>query len=151
LFSSTFERAVHAIIESGGKQFRVAPNDTIRVPSLSGEPGDTVTLDRVLYASDGGGVHIGTPIVEGASVTAEIVKHGRGRKITVYKYKRRKRYRRKQVRAGHILVRQRGTKFHPGANVGRGKDDTLFALTDGVVQFERGSGDRRRVSVLATG
>ena len=87
---------MHAIIESGGKQFRVAPNDTIRVPSLSGEPGDTVTLDRVLYASDGGGVHIGTPIVEGASVTAEIVKHGRGRKITVYKYKRRKRYRRKQ-------------------------------------------------------
>lgn len=61
-----------------------------------------------------------------------------------------KRFGGQRVRAGHILVRQRGTKFHPGANVGRGKDDTLFALTDGVVQFERGSGDRRRVSVLVT-
>ncbi|MGH7572897.1 MAG: 50S ribosomal protein L27 [Gemmatimonadota bacterium] len=60
-----------------------------------------------------------------------------------------KRFGGQRVRAGHILVRQRGTKFHPGANVGRGKDDTLFALTDGVVQFERGSGDRRRISVLA--
>ncbi|MGH7559348.1 MAG: 50S ribosomal protein L27 [Gemmatimonadota bacterium] len=59
-----------------------------------------------------------------------------------------KRFGGQRVRAGHILVRQRGTKFHPGANVGRGKDDTLFALADGVVKFERGSGDRRRISVL---
>ncbi|HKY60200.1 MAG TPA: 50S ribosomal protein L27 [Gemmatimonadota bacterium] len=61
-----------------------------------------------------------------------------------------KRFGGQRVRAGHILVRQRGTKFHPGANVGRGKDDTLFALVDGVVQFERGSGDRRRISVLVS-
>jgi large subunit ribosomal protein L27 len=61
-----------------------------------------------------------------------------------------KRFGGQRVRAGHILVRQRGTKFHPGANVGRGKDDTLFALADGVVQFERGRGDRRRISVLVT-
>lgn len=52
------------------------------------------------------------------------------------------------VRAGHILVRQRGTRFHPGVNVGRGKDDTLFAKIDGVVQFVRGRGDRQRISVL---
>ena len=84
---------MHAIIETGGKQFRVAANDTIRVPSLGGEPGETVTFDRILYARDGKSVHVGAPIVEGASVTAEIVKHGRGRKITVFKYKRRKRYR----------------------------------------------------------
>lgn len=61
-----------------------------------------------------------------------------------------KRFGGQRVRAGHILVRQRGTRFHPGANVGRGKDDTLFALIDGVVEFERESGDRRRISVLAT-
>lgn len=54
-----------------------------------------------------------------------------------------------QVRAGHIIVRQRGTKFHPGLNVGRGKDDTLFATSDGVVQFERKGRDRKLVSVLA--
>jgi large subunit ribosomal protein L27 len=59
-----------------------------------------------------------------------------------------KRFGGQRVRAGHILVRQRGTRFHPGANVGKGKDDTLFALVDGVVRFERGAGDRRRISVL---
>ena len=53
-----------------------------------------------------------------------------------------------RVRAGHILVRQRGTRFHPGLNVGRGKDDTLFAKIDGVVQFDRGRGDRQKISVL---
>jgi large subunit ribosomal protein L27 len=53
-----------------------------------------------------------------------------------------------QVRAGNILVRQRGTKFHPGANVGIGKDDTLFALVDGHVQFGRYDRDRKQVSVL---
>ena len=56
-----------------------------------------------------------------------------------------------RVRAGHILVRQRGTRFHPGINVGRGKDDTLFALTDGVVRFERKDRRRKQVSVIAEG
>jgi large subunit ribosomal protein L27 len=60
-----------------------------------------------------------------------------------------KRFGGQQVLAGSIIVRQRGTKFHPGANVGRGKDDTLFALTDGKVKFDRVRGNRRRVSVLA--
>ncbi len=53
-----------------------------------------------------------------------------------------------QVRAGHIIVRQRGTKFHPGLNVGRGKDDTLFATSDGFVQFERKGRDRKLGSVV---
>ena len=60
-----------------------------------------------------------------------------------------KRFGGEQVSAGSIIVRQRGTKFHPGTNVGRGKDDTLFALTDGKVKFDRVRGNRRRVSVLA--
>ena len=54
-----------------------------------------------------------------------------------------------QVRAGNIIVRQRGNRFQPGRNVGQGSDDTLFALTDGVVQFQYRAGNRRRVSVLA--
>lgn len=54
-----------------------------------------------------------------------------------------------RVRAGHILVRQRGTKFHAGLNVGRGKDDTLFALVDGVVQYERRGSERKLISVQA--
>lgn len=87
---------MRAIIETGGKQFTVAPEKTIRVPSIDGEPGDEITFDRVLYAADEDDVHIGSPVVDGATVKAEIVKHGRGKKITVFKMKRRKRYRRKQ-------------------------------------------------------
>ncbi len=60
-----------------------------------------------------------------------------------------KRYGGEQVRAGNILIRQRGTKYHPGNNVGRGGDDTLFALIDGVVTFERKGKDRKKVSVYA--
>jgi large subunit ribosomal protein L21 len=94
---------MRAIIETGGKQFTVAPDKTIRVPTLAGEPGDEVTFDRVLYvAGDGGdeegesGVQIGAPFVQGGRVTAEIVRHGRAKKIIVFKYKRRKRYSRKK-------------------------------------------------------
>jgi large subunit ribosomal protein L27 len=58
-----------------------------------------------------------------------------------------KKYGGEAVVAGNIIVRQRGTKFHPGHNVGRGKDDTLFALTDGVVTFERRGRDRKQISV----
>jgi large subunit ribosomal protein L27 len=58
-----------------------------------------------------------------------------------------KKYGGQTVIAGNIIVRQRGTKFHPGHNVGRGRDDTLFALADGVVQFERSGRDRKQVSV----
>lgn len=87
---------MRAIIETGGKQFAVAPNQTIRVPSMKGDPGDKVTFERVLYAAGSDAVHVGAPHVPGASVTAEIVKHGRGKKIVVFKYKRRKRYSRKK-------------------------------------------------------
>ena len=59
-----------------------------------------------------------------------------------------KRFGGEHVVAGNILVRQRGTKFHPGRNVARGKDDTLFALTDGVVRFERYDRDRQQISVI---
>lgn len=86
---------MRAIIETGGKQFAVAPQKRIRVPSLKGEPGDTVTFDRVLYTAGDGEPVVGTPVVEGARVTAEILAHGRGKKIVVFKYKRRKRYSRK--------------------------------------------------------
>jgi len=87
---------MRAIIETGGKQFAVAPNQTIRVPSMAGDPGDEVTFERVLYAAGDDAVHLGAPHVQGASVTAEIVKHGRGKKIVVFKYKKRKRYSRKK-------------------------------------------------------
>lgn len=62
-----------------------------------------------------------------------------------------KRYGGERVRAGHILVRQRGTRFHPGLNVGRGRDDTLFATADGIVEFQVRRGGRKYVSVVRAG
>lgn len=109
---------MRAIIETGGKQFKVARDKTIRVPSLSGEPGDTVTFDRVLYAAGEDDVFVGSPLVEGARVTAEIVRHGRGKKIIVFKYKRRKRYSRKK---GH---RQNFTELRV-TDVAIGESETL--------------------------
>jgi large subunit ribosomal protein L21 len=85
-----------AVFETGGKQFRAEPGGRIRVPSLGAEPGETVTFDQVLLASDGDDVKVGAPIVTGASVRAEILRHGRDRKVIVFKRKRRKGYRKKQ-------------------------------------------------------
>jgi large subunit ribosomal protein L21 len=88
---------MYAVFETGGKQFRAEPGTRIRIPTLDAEPGDTVTFDHVLLADDGSeNVQVGTPVVEGASVKAEVIRHGRGDKIIVFKRKRRKGYRRKQ-------------------------------------------------------
>ena len=87
----------YAIIRTGGKQFRVSPGDVIRIPSLADKnAGDTVEFGDVLAAGDDDGVRIGAPIVSGASVTATVVEQGRGPKIIVFKFKRRKQYKRKK-------------------------------------------------------
>ena len=86
----------YAIIRTGGKQFRVEPGKTIRIPSLLGDEGTKVTFNEVLLGSDGGNVRAGVPTLSGAQVTGEIVRHGRGEKIVVFKFKRRKNYARKQ-------------------------------------------------------
>jgi large subunit ribosomal protein L21 len=86
----------YAIIRTGGKQYRVEPGQTLRVPSLLGEAGTQVTFNEVLLGSDGNNVRTGVPSLGGASVTAEIVRHGLGEKIVVFKFKRRKNYARKQ-------------------------------------------------------
>ena len=87
-----------AVIKTGGKQYRVAPNDLLRVERLAGAPGDTVELDSVLMVGTDDGLSVGTPTVAGAMVAAEVVEQGRGPKVIVFKKKRRKNYRR---RAGH--------------------------------------------------
>src|SRR5215213_9335472 len=96
----------YAIIRTGGKQFRVEPGQTIRIPSLLGDAGSAVEFNDVLLGSDGNNVRTGVPTLSGAKVTAEIVKHGRGDKIVVFKFKRRKNYARKQGhRQGFTEVR----------------------------------------------
>ncbi len=88
---------MYAIIQTGGKQYRVAPGDVLRVERLPGERGDAVQLDQVLLETDDGGeIRVGTPLVENASVKGEIVRQGKAKKILVFKKKRRKNYRRKQ-------------------------------------------------------
>ncbi len=88
----------YAIIRSGGLQYRVAEGDTVRVPRVKGDVGQELTIDEVLAVSSGGKLTVGTPLVDGASVSAEVVGHGRGKKIIVFKKKRRKGY---QVKKGH--------------------------------------------------
>jgi large subunit ribosomal protein L21 len=86
---------MYAIIRSGGKQFRAEPGKTIRVPSLEAQPGDQVTFDEVLIGGSDNGLKVGTPTVSGATVTGEVVGHGKEKKIIIFKWKRRKNYRRK--------------------------------------------------------
>jgi large subunit ribosomal protein L21 len=87
---------MYAVIETGGKQYRVAQGETLRVEKLGGPAGTKFTFDTLLFADDGGSVRVGQPKVAGVSVEAEIVEQGLGKKITIFKYKRRKSYRRKQ-------------------------------------------------------
>ena len=89
---------MYAVIETGGKQYRVEQGEILRVEKLDGPAGTKLTFDTLLFADDGGNVRVGTPKVAGVSVDAEIVEQGLGKKITIFKYKRRKSYRRK---AGH--------------------------------------------------
>jgi large subunit ribosomal protein L21 len=86
----------YAIIRTGGMQFRAEPGKTLRVPTIEGEVGANITFDEVLLGSDGTNVHTGAPLVSGAKVSGEIVRHGKGDKIVVFKFKRRKNYARKQ-------------------------------------------------------
>jgi large subunit ribosomal protein L21 len=87
---------MYAIVETGGKQYKVQPGDMLQVEKLAAEPGETVDLDRVLMvAGDDDAVNVGTPLIDGAKVVAEVVDQGRGPKIIVFKYKAKVRYRRK--------------------------------------------------------
>ena len=79
-----------AIIETGGKQYKVNEGDIIFIEKLDVAEGDTVTFDRVMALSSEGGVKFGTPVVEGAKVTANVLKNGKAKKIYVFKYKAKK-------------------------------------------------------------
>lgn len=87
---------MYAIIETGGRQIRVSPDEHVRVSRLDAEIGSAVTFDRVFAVRSNGDFLVGSPTVEGAKVTATVVGHGKSDKVIVYKYKRRKYYRRKR-------------------------------------------------------
>lgn len=87
---------MYAIIETGGKQYKVQEGDVIYIEKLDAAEGEQVTFDRVLAVSGGEGLKAGEPFVAGATVTGKVEKHGKGKKIIVFKYKPKKNYRRKQ-------------------------------------------------------
>jgi large subunit ribosomal protein L21 len=87
---------MYAVVKTGGKQYRVAKDDVIKIERLAGEAGEIITLTEVLMLGDGGDVTVGAPFIDGASVAGEIVEQARGPKIIVFKKRRRQNYRRKK-------------------------------------------------------
>ena len=87
---------MYAVIETGGKQYRVKQGDVITVEKLGVEAGEKVTFDKVLVVNAGEAVTVGTPCVEGATVGATVVENGKGKKVVIFKYKAKKDYRKKQ-------------------------------------------------------
>ena len=85
---------MYAVIATGGKQYKVIKGETLRVEKLVGEEGSTVKLDNVLMVADGDKVSVGTPMLDKATVTAKIMAHGRGKKVEIIKFRRRKHSRR---------------------------------------------------------
>ena len=155
---------MQAVIATGGKQYRVSEGDTLDVEHVAADEDGVVRLRPVMVSGDDGVV--ATPdALAGYEVRGSVLEHGRGDKIVVFRYKPKKgsgstdngrdseskrlgvkRYGGQHVNAGSIIVRQRGTPIRPGAGVGKGKDDTLFALSDGVVSF-RDSGKNKYAQV----
>ena len=84
---------MYAVIKAGGKQYRVKPGDEVRVEKMRGEVGDPIAFDQVLLTSDGEKVSVGRPFLEDTKVTGRITRQGKNRKIVVFKYKKRKDYR----------------------------------------------------------
>jgi large subunit ribosomal protein L21 len=87
---------MYAVINTGGKQYKVQQGETLRIEKIAGEVGSKVTFDKVLMVADGENIRVGQPVIETAAVQAIIVEQDKAKKILVFKYKRRKRYRRKQ-------------------------------------------------------
>jgi large subunit ribosomal protein L21 len=101
--------SMYAVIQTGGKQYRVEAGDELKCEKLHGLVGDAITFDKVLLTSDGSEVKVGTPYLEGSRVLGKIVRQDKDRKILVFKYKRRKGYRRTRGhRQDFTLVRIEG-------------------------------------------
>ena len=88
---------MYALIEYAGKQFQVEEGSSLRVPRVQKKVGSKVCIDKILYIDDGKNKTVGTPLVNGAKIDGEIISHGRGRKVVVFKFKRRKAYQNKNT------------------------------------------------------
>jgi len=110
---------MYAVINTGGKQYKVQQGETLRIEKIVGDVGSKVTFDKVLMVADGETIRVGQPVIEQAAVQASIVEQDKAKKILVFKYKRRKRYRRKQGhRQPYTAIRIDGieTQVHNSIN-----------------------------------
>src|ERR1700691_1318856 len=97
LFSSPMRgHPMYAVVKTGGKQYRVAAGEKLRIEQIAGEVGSEVVLDQVLMLADGEAVTVGTPLISGASVKATVLAHGRADKVRIFKLRRRKHYQKRQ-------------------------------------------------------
>ena len=87
---------MYAVVHTGGKQYKVQKGETLRIEKIPGEVGSAVTFDKVLMVADGEEIRVGQPVLENVKVQASIVEQDKAKKVLVFKYKRRKRYRRRQ-------------------------------------------------------
>jgi large subunit ribosomal protein L21 len=87
---------MYAVVKTGGKQYRVSAGEKVKVEQIAADVGAEIALDQVLLVADGEAVRLGTPLVDGATVTAKVLAHGRGEKIEIFKMRRRKHYRKSQ-------------------------------------------------------
>ena len=95
---------MYAVIQTGGKQYKVAPGDQIQVEKIPGDPGQEILFDKVLLASDGESIKVGKPYLEATKVVGRIIRQDKARKILVFKYKRRKNYKRKKGHRQYISL-----------------------------------------------
>ncbi len=103
---------MYAVIKTGGKQYKVAAGEKIKVEQIAADVGQEIVIDQVLAVGEGSAIKVGTPLVSGATVTVTVLSHGRGDKVRIFKMRRRKHY---QKRMGH---RQNYTELQIGAIVG---------------------------------
>ena len=87
---------MYAVIKTGGKQYRVVAGERLKVEKLVAEVGNVVTLDKILMIADGDAITIGSPLIAGATINATVLSHGRGDKVMIFKFRRRKHYRKTQ-------------------------------------------------------
>ena len=95
---------MYAVINTGGKQYKVSPGEEVKFEKLEGQAGDSVTFDRVLLTSDGENIKVGQPYLDNSKVIGKITHQGKNRKIVVFKYKKRKGYRRKHGHRQHFTL-----------------------------------------------
>jgi large subunit ribosomal protein L21 len=123
---------MHALIEYAGKQFKIEEGSSIKVPHVQGKVGSKVNIDKILYFDDGKNKIVGTPLVNDAKIDGEITSHGQGRKVVVFKFKRRKGYQNKNthrqdftiLKVGKLsVIKKQGAAKMPSANASKKTDD----------------------------